>query len=147
MSENPFELLRLDPASSEEEVVRAAAILRQRAADEAALNAIRQAVQALTGRPEQRLLYALRAHPRPTHHWPALDRFAAAFRRPVAGEAPPCPALDLSELTDLLLTAVAQALESAPLPLEAVPGGEGPEEVRRQTAEALWQSLVADLRA
>ena len=53
---NPFEALRLDPSASEEEAVKQAARLRQRAADEAELTAVRQAVQALTGRPEDRLL-------------------------------------------------------------------------------------------
>ena len=61
---NPFEALRLDPSSSEEEVVKQAARLRQRAADEAELAEVRQAVQALTGRPEDRLLHALLTHPR-----------------------------------------------------------------------------------
>ena len=44
---NPFEVLHLDPSSSEEEIVKQAARLRQRAADEAELTAVRQAVQAL----------------------------------------------------------------------------------------------------
>ena len=50
MSANPFEILRLDPSASEEEIVRQAGRLRQRATDGPALNAIRQAVQALTAR-------------------------------------------------------------------------------------------------
>jgi hypothetical protein len=147
MSENPFERLQLDPAGTEEEVVRAAALLRRRAADEAALNAVRQAVQALTAHPEERLLHALLAHPQPAYRWPALERLAAAFRRPPAGEAPPGPPLDMSEFTDLLLAVVAQELEPAALPLEAPGEGESAEEVRRQAAEALWQGLPADMRA
>jgi hypothetical protein len=79
---NPFEVLRLDPATPADEVVRQAGRLRQRAADEATVAAIRQAVQALTGRPEERLLHELLTHPAPCHAWPALERFTAAFRRP-----------------------------------------------------------------
>ncbi len=81
MTANPFEALRLDPSATEEEIVRQAGRLRQRATDEATHNAIRQAVQALTGRAEDCLLFALLTHAAPRHHWPALERFAAAFRR------------------------------------------------------------------
>jgi hypothetical protein len=149
MPTNPFETLRLDPASPEDEIVRQAGRLRQRATDEATLNALRQAVQVLTARSEQRTLHALLAHPRPEYASPALDRFAAAFRRPPApaGQAVPCPALDLDEFARLLVTAVAEDLEMPPLPFEVPAGQEGPDEVRRQTAEALWQSLLFDARA
>jgi hypothetical protein len=149
MTENPFEALRLPPGASEEEVVRQAGLLRQRATDEAARNAIRQAVQALTGRPEERALHALLTHPRPQHRWPALERFAATFRRAPASEAGAgaCPPLDLDELTGLLLAAVAEELGPAPLPFEPVDTCEEADEVRRQTAEALWQGLLADMRA
>jgi hypothetical protein len=97
---NPFEVLRLDPAAPAEEVVRQAGRLRQRATDEAAVAALRQAVQALTGRAEERGLHELLTHPRPRYHWPHLERFAAAFRRPPAaaeetgGEATPPAAQD-----------------------------------------------------
>ncbi len=78
---NPFEVLRLDPTASDEEVVRQAGRLRQRAADEAEVAALRQAVQTLTGRPEERRLHQLLTHPRPCYHHPALERFVTAFRR------------------------------------------------------------------
>ena len=146
---NPFEALRLDPSASEEEVVRQAARLRQRAADEAALTAVRQAAQALTGRPEDRLLYALRTHPRPGHVSPALEKFAVAFRRAPApsAEAPAAPPLDLKEFADLLKGLLAEELELTPPPLEAPAAVADPDEIRLQTAEALWQSLVFDMRA
>ena len=147
MDANPFEVLRLDPDSSEEEVVRQAGRLRQRATDEQSLNAIRQAVQALTGRAEERLLHALLTHPRPTHAWPALERFAAAFRRPPAATASPVPPPDLNELAGLLRALLAEELELAPLPLEAVDAAEDAAEIERQMAEALWQSLLVDMRA
>lgn len=146
---NPFEVLRLDPVASEEEVVKQAARLRQRAADEAELTAVRQAVQALTGRAEDRLLHALRTHPRPGHACPALDRFAAAYRRAPAasGEPPVAPPLDLKEFAGLLQALLAEELELTPPPFEAPAAAPDPDEVRRQTGEALWQSLVFDMRA
>ena len=145
---NPFEALRLDPSASEEEVVKQAARLRQRAADEAEVTVIRQAVQALTGRAEDRLLHALRTHPRPGYAGPALEKFASAFRRAPSAAAPPAaPALDLKEFADLLQALLVDELELTPPPFEAPAAAEDPEEVRRQTAEALWQSLVFDMRA
>src|SRR5947207_3842306 len=118
---NPFEALRLDPSASEEEVVKQAARLRQRAADEAELTAVRQAVQALTGRPEDRLLHALLTHPRPGHSAPALEKFAAAFRRAPAasGEPASVPALDLKEFAELLQAILAEELDLTPPPFEA----------------------------
>ena len=146
---NPFEVLRLDPCASEEEIVKQAARLRQRAADEAELTAIRQAVQALTGRPEDRLLHALLTHPRPGHAAPALEKFAAAYRRAPAasGEPPAAPALDLKEFAELLQAAIEEDLDLTPPSFEAPAAAEDPDEVRRQTGEALWQSLVYDPRA
>ena len=76
MNVNPFEVLRLDPSATEEEIVRRAGQLRQRAGAEELL-ALRQAVQALTGRPEERELHALLSPPRPCYSWPALERLAA----------------------------------------------------------------------
>lgn len=146
MNANPFEILRLDPSASEEEIVRQAGRLRQRATDEAARNAIRQAVQLLTARAEDRQMLALLTHPAPRHHCPALERFAAAFRRPLAaaGSAEPCPTLDLKELFGLLRELTAEQLELPPLAFEPMPSVEKPEETERQTAEALWQSLLFD---
>ena len=125
------------------------AALRQRVTEETVLNAIRQAVQALTVRAEDRLLFALLTHPAPCHHWPALDRLAAAFGRPPAATAAPAssPPLDLEEFRDLLNRTVAEELELNLPPFEPIAEGERAEEVRRQTAEALWQSLVSDTGA
>ena len=148
-SENPFEVLRLPPTATEEEVVRQAGRLRQRATGEAALNAIRQAVQALTGRAEDRALLALLTHPRPCYSWPALEKFAAAFRRAPAVEAgaAACPPFDAEELTSLLLAALAEELDPPPLPFEVPAAAEDMAEIQRQTAEALWQALLGDMRA
>jgi hypothetical protein len=144
---NPFEVLHLDPDTPEEEIVRQAGRLRQRATDEAARNAIRQAVQALTASAADRQLHALLTHPRPALQSAALDRFAAAFRRPpAAGEPGPCPPLDMEEFHSLLCALAAEELELTPLEFSGLSAGEDPEEVRRQTAEALWQSLLFDPR-
>jgi hypothetical protein len=149
MTPNPYEVLRLDPSATEEEVVRQAGRLRQRSADEATLSAIRQATQALTGRPEERLLHALLTHPRPCYAWPALDRFAAAFRRPppAPAGAAPCPPLDVRECARLLEGLLAEELELPPLPFEAPPAADDADEIERQAAEALWQSLLYDPRS
>jgi hypothetical protein len=146
MSGNPFEALRLAPESGEEEVVRQAGLLRQRATDEAELDAIRQAVQALTGPEEARAWHALLTHPRPEYRSPALERLAAAYRRPPAASAAPFPPLDLEEVRGLLIEALERELEPAPLPFEAIDATEGEEEIDRQTGEAVWQALIADLR-
>ena len=149
MNMNPFEVLRLDPSATEEEIVRQAGRLRQRATDEATRNAIRQAVQALTARAEVRILHALLTHPAPCYHSPALERFAAAFRRPPAttDNAPACPEFDLKEFEDLIKEKWAEELELPLLPFEAIAAREDTDEIRRQTAEVLWQSLLFDARA
>jgi hypothetical protein len=146
---NPFEVLHLDPTASEEEIVRQAGRLRQRAADEAALSAVRRAVQALTGRPEERRLLALLTHPRPGHASPVLDRFAAAFRRPpaVEGTPAPVPPLDLEEVKSLLCAALVEELELSPPPFEPPPPCVEAAEAQRLAAEAVWQALLADMRA
>jgi hypothetical protein len=79
--QNPFEVLRLDPATPTDEIVRAAAQLRQRASDEATVAAIREAVQALTGSAEVRRLHELLTHPAPRYHWLAVEQLATAFWR------------------------------------------------------------------
>src|SRR5262245_10558068 len=148
MPDNPFEALRLDPAATEEEIVRTAARLRQRAGSEADLNAIREAVQALTGPAEERALHALLTHPRPGWNSEALDRLANTFRRPpTPAEAPAPPPFDLAEFTDLLLAALAATLEPASLPLEPLDADEEAGEVQLQTTEALWQGLLVDPEA
>ncbi len=144
MSDNPFELLGLSPSASEEEIVRRAGDLRQTAADEEAETAIRQAVQALTGKPEDRLLHSLLAHPGPPLESPALERLAAAFRRLPASEKPAtqeAPALDVAELAALLRPLLLEDLAGMPLPLEMPAIEEKPEEVLRQTCEGIWQVL------
>jgi hypothetical protein len=143
VSANPFEVLRLDPSASEEEVVRRAGQLRQRASEDG-LTAIRQAVQALTGRPEERALHALLTPPKPVYHWPALERLANAFRRPPAISATEPlapPALDLDEFAALLRPLLLKELAPSPIPFDLPPIKEPEEEILRQTIEALWQLL------
>ena len=147
---NPFEVLRLDPATPAAEVVRQAGRLRQRATDEATVAAIRQAVQALTGRPEERLLHELLTHPAACHTWPALERFTAAFRRPplpVGEAAPACPPPDLAEVAALLRPLAAAELDAEPPPFEPVGEAEDRAEIVRQTVEGVWQALPFDMRA
>jgi len=148
MSENPFEQLRLPPSATDEEIVRQAERLCRRAADEPARNALRQAARQLTGSAEERSLHVLLAHPRPDYGNAALERFEKAFRRPPKSEkaAEPLPALDLKELRDLLRQALAAELDVRPMPLEAVPMDDLPDEIARQTVEALWQGLLSDMR-
>ena len=64
----------------------------------------------------------------------------------MTAEAPSAPAVDLKEFADLLQALIVEELDLAPPPFEA-PAAEDPEEVRRRTAEALWQSLLFDMRA
>jgi hypothetical protein len=144
---NPFEVLRLDPGASEEEIVRQAGRLRQRAADEGSLDAIRQAVQTLTSSADSRLLHALLTHPRPGHGSASLERFVAAFRRPPATAEVAAPRFDEAEFLRLLFLRVAEGLESGPLPFEPSGSEEGPEEIQRQWAEAVWLSMIFDSRA
>lgn len=103
-------------------------------------------MQALTARAEDRLLFALLTHPAPRHHGPVLDRFAAAFRRPPAAAHPPdpCPPLDSAEFGNLLRTLAVEDLEWSPPPFEPVASVETPNEIARQTAESLWQTLLFD---
>jgi hypothetical protein len=147
---NPFEALRLDPQTPAEQAVHHAGALRQRAATEAEVAAIRRAVQALTGRAEERALHELFTHPRPRYHVPVLERLTAAFRRPPQPEplpAPPCPPLDLAEFAALLRAAAAEAWRPAPLPFENPEQGEPAGEIEAEVAEALWRALLYDPRA
>jgi hypothetical protein len=142
----PFEVLRLDPNTSAEQVVQQAGALRQRSADEDEIAAIRVAVQRLTSRPEERSLHELFTHPHPRYHLPSVDTFQDAFRRlpATAVEQVPCPPLDLSEFALLMRTMAAQEWQTPPCPLEILPATESPEEIQRQSIEVLWQSLLAD---
>jgi hypothetical protein len=143
MSENPFELLGLPPTAAEDEVVRQGARLCQRAADEPTRNRLRQAVRQLTGPAEERSLHALLAHPRPDYARPAREAFQSAFRRPPAPEAPPpSPPVDADGVRAALCQALAAELEAPPLALELLDEEDGPGEIARQTAEALWQGLA-----
>jgi hypothetical protein len=92
---NPFEVLRLDPTTPTDEIVRAAARSRQRATDETTIAEIRQAVQALTGQADERRLHELFTHPSPRYAWSAVEEFAAAFWRS------PCAEKDASEMADI----------------------------------------------
>ena len=143
MNDNPFEVLRLDPSATEEEIVRRAGQLRQTATEEE-LTAIRQAVQALTGRPEDRRLFALLTPPGAVYEWPALERLEAAFRRPPPGaarEAVALPPLDLAEVAALLRPILLKELEDASLELEPPAITETAEEILRQTVEGVWAML------
>jgi hypothetical protein len=97
---NPFEVLRLDPATPTEEIVRAAALLRQRAPDEQTIATIRQAVQALTSSAAERQLCELLTHAKPCYDWPELVEFGRAHRRAPAGTPPP---VDTEQLLQALL--------------------------------------------
>jgi hypothetical protein len=144
---NPFEVLRLDPTASEEEIVCRAAQLRRRAADEAAVAELRRAVQLLTGgRPEDRQLLSLLTHPRPGYSSPALERFAAAFRRPpvAAGAAEERLAFDLAEFAGFTAGPLAEELDTPQLSFEPVAPDDDAGEIGRQTDEALWQALIID---
>ena len=145
---NPFEVLCLDPAATEEGVVRQAERLRQRTTDETVLGAIRQAAMALTGTPEERQLHALLTHPRPAVASPALDRFAAAFRRaPVATAPSPCPDLDRAEFLRLLLNAAVEESDPPSTPFDPVASADDADEISRQWTAAVWRSLLFDPRA
>jgi hypothetical protein len=56
------------------------------------------------------------------------------------------PGVDVEELRQLLIEALAGQYPPPHLQLEPIEIKEGPEEIARQTAEALWQSLVAQPR-
>jgi hypothetical protein len=146
---NPFEVLHLDPRASEEEVVRQAGRLRQRARDEATLNAIRQAVQQLTRSAEERALHAVLTHPAPGYSSPQspspAEQLRSAFRRPPTPEHPqPCPPLSLDDFSDLLLGTLVEEMKIPDPVFESLGQEETPEEIHRQTVEALWQALLHD---
>jgi hypothetical protein len=149
MPDNPFEVLRLAPDVSQEEAVQQAGRLSQRAADEPTRNAIRQAIQELTSSTDEWTLQVLLTHPRPEYSRPELDRLIATFRRPPASSAEKIeiPGVDLEELRSLLLDALAEEQTHVPLPLERIEVVESAEEIARQTSEAVWQMLIADMRA
>jgi hypothetical protein len=137
--QNPFEVLRLDPAAGNEEVVARAARLRQQATAEPEVTALRQAVQALTGPTEERFLQAMLTHPRPCYLWADLDRLRAAFRRPpgqVEATLSPCPAFDWTEFASLLQQAAGEPGDPAHLSVSE-------EKVTSRGGEESWESAVA----
>jgi hypothetical protein len=144
---NPFEVLKLDPTASAEEIVRQAGRLRQRAADDAAIALIRQAVQTLSGGSEERQLHEILTHPAPCYSWPALDQFVAAFRRPPQADptsAVSCPPLDLVELSALLRPLLEAELNPPSLGFESIGEPDSTTEMIRQALEATWQLLPLD---
>jgi hypothetical protein len=144
---NPFEVLKLDPTASPEEIVRQAGRLRQRTPDEAAIARIRQAVQALSGASEERHLHEILAHPAPCYSWSALDQFVAAFRRPPQANPTTtvaCPPLDLGELSVLLRPLLDAELNPPPLGFESIGEPDSTTEIMRQAHEAAWQLLPLD---
>lgn len=145
---SPFEVLRLDPTASEADIVRRAGQLRRRAGDEGVVAELRRAVQALTGRAEQRQLLALLCHPRPGYSAPTLDRLAAEYRRPPAAEGPsrPCPPLDLAEFAECAAARLAAEFETPPAEFEPLAAVDEPDEIVRQNEEARWLSLIFDAR-
>lgn len=147
MTETPFETLKLPPTATNEEIVRQGAALCRTTADESVRDAIRQAVRSLTEKDEDRVLQALLTHPNPEYHSAERERFIAAHRRPPRSESQvSVPPLDIEEARTLLLSLLTNEPPAAPLPLERLAAVEPPEEIERQTAEALWQSLVAQPR-
>jgi hypothetical protein len=142
---NPFEMLRLDPTASNEEVVAQAARLRLRVADEQEWTAIRQAVQALSGPAADRFLEQMLTHPDPCYRWSHLERFRAAFRRLPAGASramEAIPGLDLAEVAGLLRPLLAGLWDTPPLPFHPVDETEPAGEIDRQNVEARWQCLI-----
>jgi hypothetical protein len=143
VNENPFEVLKLDPSASEEEIVRRAGLLRQSATEDEQ-TAIREAVRTLTGRPEERQLHALLAYARPVHDWPEVERFESAFRRPPVAEAVTVSAsapLDLEEFTAMLRPLLLAELTEPATTIDSSPVAETKEEILRQTVEGLVQLL------
>lgn len=143
-SSNPFETLRLDPTAGEAQIVQQAGQLRQLAADEEEQTRIRRAVQELTASAESRQLHALLTHPRPGYEQPLLDQFIARHRQPpTPGESAEfAPTFDSREFRELVLEQIREELQLRPSAFDELPLTEIPEEIQRQIAEILWQSLV-----
>ena len=149
---NPFEVLRLDPAASEENIVRQAERLRQRTTDETVLGAIRQAAMALTSSQEQRQparaadTSATRCRLPSGVGSPVRRRFPSA----PAATAPalPCPELDRAEFLRLLLNAAAEELDPPPTAFEPIVAvADHADDRSRPWTPAVWQSLLFDPRA
>jgi hypothetical protein len=144
---NPFEVLRLDPSSDGEAIVRRAGHLRQRAGSEQEISAIRQAVQVLMGDAAERCLHEWLTPRNPHYPGPAIERLAMLFRRAPAVPAPTeCPPVDAEELADLFRPLLIERWRLPPVPLDSRGTEDTPDEIRRQIVEALWQCLVHDSR-
>ena len=148
---NAFETLKLNPSATEEEIVQQAGKIRQRTTDEATQSKIRQAVQQLTSTEEKRRLESLLTYQEPRYDWDAIVRLMNAHRRPPAGEQvqsqEQCPPLDAKLLASLLREMWANELQSGELSFVPPRIEELPEELDRQTVEALWRALLYDPRS
>jgi hypothetical protein len=145
--QNPFEILRLDPAVTTDQVVAQAGRLRQRAVGEDEWTAIRRAVQALTGTGEDRTLASLFTHPRPCYHWPASDQLAAAFRRPpnLPNSTESSLLGEKTALADVLRSGIAEQEDAEGWSLAGKGQAEADEETWTQGAAVAWQRLGASL--
>lgn len=138
---NPFEVLQLPVDATTEQIMVAAARLAQSGDEEA-----REAVRQLTASDEERQLHAWLTPPGSVGRSAELERFVTQHRRPPAGLPLNVPPVDETELRALLRAALLRELQPRPVPLQTVPINETPEEIARQTAEAVWMSLLFDLR-
>ena len=148
---NPFEVLRLDPATPAAEVVRQAGRLRQRA-DRRGDGGGDPAGGAGADRPARgaaaaRIADAPRRVSRLGRRW-SDSRPPFGGRRCPSGEAAPaCPPPDLAEVAALLRPLAAAELDAEPPPFEPVGEAEDRAEIVRQTVEGVWQALPFDMRA
>ncbi|MFQ3593600.1 MAG: hypothetical protein SNJ82_10520 [Gemmataceae bacterium] len=138
---NPFEVLQLPAHASLEQIMAAAARLTQRGDDEA-----REAVRQLTSEETQRRLHGWLTPPGPVERPAEIEQFVAQHRRPPAGLPLDVPPVDETELRELLRQALLSELQPRPVPLQFVEARESAEEIARQTGEAVWGSLLYDLR-
>lgn len=147
MSDNPFEVLRLDPTTPVEEALRHADRLIKETADEPLKARLKQASQQLSISPERAALAALLSPPRPGYNAAVLTEFVKAHGSPPEGSPVSArPRLDEAEFRQRLLEAMAGELQPGTAELEALPIVESGAEIARQTAEAMWQALLSDTR-
>ena len=148
MPDNPFEVLRLDPTTSVEEAMRQADRLAQETADEPLKQRIRQAAQQLTISPDRAALAALLTPPAPGYASEALREFVVRHGSPPVGTPSEArPRLDEDEFRRRLLEVIAGELSPGVAELEPLEITESGAEIARQTAEAMWQALLSDMRA
>ena len=148
MPDNPFEVLRLDPATSVEEAMRQADRLALETADEPLRQRLRQAAQQLTISPDRASLAALLTPPAPGYVSEALRDFIVRHGAPPPGTPSEArPRLDEDEFRRRLLETIAGELSPGVAELEPLEIVESGAEIARQTAEAMWQALLSDTRA